>query len=765
MNNLEKYLDEVIEHKPTVHSLPPAVEEESQPNILKALLRRWYIVVTIFIIFCLVGLPAIWLLIKPRYVMTGSVWVVPLIPNILTGQSDRGDISNYEIYVNTQASRILSDPMLERVAKDLATRDLTFFQAKASSSLIDKISRRLELGSASTDPVDRLRQAVMAGEISAAPIRRTEYIGVTAKSQKMEEARQIVDSFLTHFKVSFGVQATDERNSTLGRLQNESKTLASKIEDQHAQVMSLTKEHATTDLDSAQQMEMQIQASLWTELTRIGARKVSLEARIAVLEQTTDSNVPADQLVAARKNFVSLDPMIQELTKNIVQVERDLIVAKEQLAPSNPELTKRQSLLDAFRTSLEEKEKELEAKFDEQVAGQGQTIVQQRLAAAKAELEQLKAYEERLNAVLVDQEDQTRGVGQASVQLRDIEFKMRVDRQLYDQMVHQIKTLEIQKQQESRIEIGQYASLAQVEDKRVKFTGALLFAGLACGCGLALLRDKTDKTLETPDDVARYLALPLLGTTTCSRTVKPAQFAEQIAGDYQAIRTNLSLQANGTTWRRMAVCSPGMREGKTTFSVNLATSLAKSGKKVLLIDGDLRKPDVRRMLKMSNGTLGVQDVLLGEEASLAVVSLSDSGLHVLPANSRHLADAYELLVSPTAKEQMERLGREYDHVIIDTPPALAFPDAQVWATLADAVVLVGFAGRTTAEELKKAEERLSRVRARVLGVILSNVAADQGLYRYSYEYAYRARPMSPMGHGGKQRRLLHDQPPSEEPKN
>jgi capsular exopolysaccharide synthesis family protein len=212
--------------------------------------------------------------------------------------------------------------------------------------------------------------------------------------------------------------------------------------------------------------------------------------------------------------------------------------------------------------------------------------------------------------------------------------------------------------------------------------------------------------------------------------------------------------------RKLVVSSPAMREGKTTFAVNLATSLAKSGKKVLLIDGDLRKPDVRYMLKISNGALGVQDVLLGEDPSQAIVSVPESGLHVLPANSRNLTDVYELLVSPKAAEQMERLGRDYDHVIVDTPPALAFPDALVWAKLTDAVVLVGFAGQTTAPDFKETKERFARIRARVLGAILSNVPAEQGLYRCGY--GYRNQPPPTAGRGGKKKLLLPTGSPGED---
>ena len=180
--------------------------------------------------------------------------------------------------------------------------------------------------------------------------------------------------------------------------------------------------------------------------------------------------------------------------------------------------------------------------------------------------------------------------------------------------------------------------------------------------------------------------------------------------------------------------SPGMREGKTTFAVNLATSLAKGGKRVLLIDGDLRKPDVRFMLNVTNGASTVQDVLAGSGKDRTIFTVPASGLDVLVASARRTTDVYELLASSQAAEKIERLGREYDHVIIDTPPVLAFPDALIWARMAGAVVLVGFAGTTTGPELKEAQEKFARVRVQVLGAILSNVRAEQNLYRYGYGY-------------------------------
>ena len=180
----------------------------------------------------------------------------------------------------------------------------------------------------------------------------------------------------------------------------------------------------------------------------------------------------------------------------------------------------------------------------------------------------------------------------------------------------------------------------------------------------------------------------------------------------------------------MVVTSPGMLEGKTTFSVNLATSMSRSGKKVLLIDGDLRKPDVADMLSIpADSGFGLQDVLLGEEFDKAVYTMPSTGLDVLIADSQSRINGYELLASPGTRQCIDMLSQNYDHVIIDTTPMLAFPDALIWATLGDAVILVSYAGHTTTPDLKEAKDRLTRINVKVLGTVLSNVQSEDSYFR------------------------------------
>ncbi|MEK7992269.1 MAG: CpsD/CapB family tyrosine-protein kinase, partial [Planctomycetota bacterium] len=214
---------------------------------------------------------------------------------------------------------------------------------------------------------------------------------------------------------------------------------------------------------------------------------------------------------------------------------------------------------------------------------------------------------------------------------------------------------------------------------------------------------------------------------------------EQIVGDYQTIRANLGLIGGKGIPRKLVVTSPGMKEGKTTFAVNLATSLAESGKKVLLIDGDLRKPDVARLLNLPKGSRGLQDVLCGVKFEQAVYSVASTGLDVLAADFSDSADAYELLALPSTRKRIAMISNKYDHVIIDTPPALAFPDALLWAKMGDAAILVSFAGQTTTPDLKQARERLAQINVNVLGTVLSSVDAGHSYFRHGHTYYAQSR--------------------------
>ncbi|MEN6426537.1 MAG: polysaccharide biosynthesis tyrosine autokinase [Phycisphaerales bacterium] len=756
MNNLEKYLDQVIEQRPTVLEPPTEVQEPPTTNVLESVRKRWPIILATVIVICAVGLPAVWFLVEPLYVVQGAVKIKQTVSSMLTGEALTGEVSNYAWFVNTEAHNMMNNSdALGKVLDDLVPRKLAFFSGEPANR-IESLLARILPRSRNVMPQEILREAIANKTISAAQLPNTEFLAVTMRSANKEEARTIVDSFVRNYIAQFKLASSSAENDLVERLRVQRTELQRKIDVEVQMQKDKGIESPTAVFDPnerlTQQLVMNRLSVLQNELVRLEVQRVRLEGDILEPDPNDRLDVMSEQFLGARTAYVNEDPSFKELTTNVVQMERDLIVAEQTQTAAYPALQQRKEVLKALKTRLDERKADLEKEFETRWQNRLDEITAMRTTRAP---ELRKAIKDRIVQVqlMLDEENKNlKREAQNKLEMRTSEDNLRQNRQMLDILGARIAQLELEQDRRPRVEQQVLASVVSEEDKRLKLVGVTVFGALACGVGLALLRDKMDKTLQTPADITRQTDLPILGTTTSSRTIKPALFAEQIAGDYQTIRTNLGLLYNGGMPKRLVISSAGMREGKTTFAVNLATSLAKSGKKVLLIDGDLRKPDIGHMLNVLNNEGGLQNVLLGEDPSGIVCVLPTSGLHVLAANPRYLGDAYELLTSSTAAGQMERLAREYDHLIVDSPPTLAFPDALVWAKLTDAVILVSFAGQTTAPELKEAKERFARIRARILGAVLSNVPVDQGLYRYSY--TYRSRGPQPNRKGGKPKKML-----------
>ncbi|RBW68894.1 CpsD/CapB family tyrosine-protein kinase [Bacillus taeanensis] len=204
-------------------------------------------------------------------------------------------------------------------------------------------------------------------------------------------------------------------------------------------------------------------------------------------------------------------------------------------------------------------------------------------------------------------------------------------------------------------------------------------------------------------------------------------FTEQ----YRTIRTNIQFASVDQDIRTLMVTSPGPGEGKSTTAANIAAVIAQQGKRVLLIDADMRKPTVHYTFQTSN-TQGVTNVLTRQltlnEAVLAteVENLSILSSGPVPPNPS------ELLGSKMMDQLIDEALKTFDMVIFDTPPILAVTDAQIVANRCQGSVLVVSSGKTENEAALKAKESLEHAKAKLLGVVLNRKEMKQGQYHYYY---------------------------------
>lgn len=283
-----------------------------------------------------------------------------------------------------------------------------------------------------------------------------------------------------------------------------------------------------------------------------------------------------------------------------------------------------------------------------------------------------------------------------------------------------------------------------------------LFFGGAAGSGLAWLAEKTDRSFRDPSEVSRTLGMPILGhipqldlpdappddkAALDASLVAHHSPKSQEAEAYRGLRTAIysSIQRGGL--QVIQVTSPSAGDGKSTLSANLAISMAQSGRKVLLIDADMRKPRVHKLIRGEHAGAGLSAFIQGSSSfadswrATGIINLSVMCCGTRPPNPA------ELLTSPRFIEAIDEARKAFDIVIIDTPPLLAVSDPCIIAARVDGVVLtmrLRKEGRPLAE---RAGEILGGLDARILGVVVNGCDPSgshgyKGYYGYKYNYYY-----------------------------
>jgi capsular exopolysaccharide synthesis family protein len=281
---------------------------------------------------------------------------------------------------------------------------------------------------------------------------------------------------------------------------------------------------------------------------------------------------------------------------------------------------------------------------------------------------------------------------------------------------------------------------APVSPQPMRNLGLAVVLGLLLGIGLAVVRELLDTSVKGPEDIAELTEAPILGGILFDGTAPKQPLLTDLsphsprAEAFRILRTNLQFVDVDRRLKAVVVTSSVPGEGKTSTASNTALAMQTTGQRTLLIDGDLRRPQLAKLFGLE-GSVGLTSILLGRiSLSEGLQEHPESGLAVLTSGALPPNPA-ELLQSRAMKELMDAARLEFDMIIIDAPPLLPVTDAALIASHVDGAIVVVRQGKTSRDQLKHSMERLQAVGARSLGITL-NMVASRGRKGYGYGYGY-----------------------------
>ena len=714
-------------------------------NLLRMVLRRWYIILLVTLVGWSAGIPAVWYLVKETYFTEGAILVKPILTNIITGDPDKGEISNYQVYMNTQAELIRRDIILERVEYSLRNEQLNLFPP-------------------GSNPMRVLRSLLENKVIIVNQKKGTYLLKILMSYPNAAEAEKVVNAFLNSYMAVDMASEAKGGGDKLNTLSDLKKDLQLEIAMLQKQIKEKSQEYGMDDLTSRRELYLAKVAVLRQQITTLEMEEIHLTSQVDFLHEVQSDTISASDLVTLRSDYINADLELQKYFIDIAEEEKSLIRDSILLTEAHPDLVLKKEAIAALKEMAEKRRLEVEKDFDEAIAAEKYKGQKNEIKQAELKLKQTRHFLETFRKMLEREEGDTKSVGLIQLDIQEFKDKLKMDMESYSRVIQRIQAVELENKRPARVSIAYKANTTGPFSKRNKLMASVIMGSLIAGVMFAFLLGKMDPSLRTPEDVIRCIDLPIIGTTMGMRQIERDALPQQVEDDYQNIRANLGLFSGEGIPSILVVTSAGMQEGKTTFSINLATSMAKGASKVLLIDGDFRKPDVAHALMLNGKSGGLQKVLFGTgKIEDTVTHLPGISLDILSADPFDISGTFELLTRPSTAKLLREISQKYDHIIIDTAPLLAASDALLWAKMADATVLVSYSGHTAGPELKEAYDRLTRVHVRVLGTVLNSVQVDNSYHRYGYGY-YGGKGKDHRRRGDENRPLLIDQLLPDEPK-
>jgi succinoglycan biosynthesis transport protein ExoP len=717
-------------------------KDSDQPIIDIASYWRLALKYRLLIIGCLLGALVIGatltLLMTPIYTAQATLQIDREAARVLATEdaAPRENMMGGEEFFQTQYGLLRSRSLAERVIESLG---LASSNASLEAMGVEAPEAR---GTAAAQASRRKAAALGAlrGNLSVSPVRGSRLVVIGYDNPNPVVAARIANGFAENF-----VQ------SNLDRKYESSSYARAFLEERIAQ----TKER----LESA---ERQLVAYAATQqiinvrepsegIAPVGATESltsnNLVAINSALARTRAERVAAEERwrSASNSDLMTLPEVLQNLTIQRLTEQRALLDAEYQ------------QKLSIYRTEYPEM-LQLKARIDETdiqiqtIAGNIRSSIRSQYEIAANQERSLQAQVDRLTGDVLDLRDR-------SIQYNILQRELDTTRTLYEALLQRYKEVGVTGDVTSNnISIIDIATPPDAPSKPNLMLNMALAALLGLGLGVlaALVLEALDETLATPDDLEKKLGVSVLGVSPLlEKDETPAAALADIRSGfseaYYSLRTALEFSTPDGAPKSLLVTSARPAEGKSTTAYAIALNLARVGKRVLLVDGDLRNPSMHRVVGVENER-GMSNLLSGSADLAGVVRpTSQANLFFIPCGPLPPNPA-ELWGGDRLRQFLAETGNSFDNVVIDGPPVLGFADAPILAAAVSGVVFALESRGTRRGQARGALRRLQVGRAHLLGAVLtkfSTKSTSYGGYDYAYDYNYGARPEAKGGKKGR----------------
>jgi polysaccharide biosynthesis transport protein len=688
--------------------------------------RRWTILTAAFVLTILVTIYSF--KVKPTFQATGRVEVDAETPQFQSVDHDDRLMPTDNAFLQTQVDVLSSDNLAWRTIQQLKLdADPGFNPAPPPLA-----SRRAETPSAVQARLIRKFKDNLHVEL----VRDSRMVQVSFDSPDPDLASRVVNALVGNYiEYNFMTKYEATRQAS-GWMEQQLDELKAKVEKSQQALVDYERQNAIVNISDKENVVEQRLAALSQDLT-------AAENDLAQKESLVDL-VKANP---ARVALLAQDELLQRLEEKEADAKADYMDSLARYGPEFPKV----------------------ARLRDQVNEVHSMITQERSLAVdriRRDYEAALGRKRILSGEVAQEKIEVGNLNQLLIQHNILKHEFETNQQLYDSLLKRLKDATVSAGlRATNIHIVDNALVpaTPVRPKKLLNIAIGLIVGLILGITLAFVQESMDNSVKNAEDVERLVPLPTLAVIPSADSVLPrsswlpgrngkgvpkngsvalAVFkrpASALAESCRSLCTSILHSTAPRPPQVLLLTSTQPGEGKTSISLNLALSLAQRGNRVLLIDGDFRKPGVGPVLGL-NGKEGLSGLLTGkvglDQALERVLSIPN--LWVMAAGQRPSNPA-ELLSSPTMENFLHDLRGRFEHLVIDSPPLLMVTDATVLSRLVDGVVLVVESGVTTRNSFVRAYKILQNSGARILGTVVNKMDfRNDGYYGYAYRSYYHS---------------------------